>query len=63
LANGDRIFLRKFHSSKVDEFVDWAVSNDLVGDQLHATGGGAYKYAEQLEKAFPLTRIYKHDEM
>jgi len=24
LANGDKIFLRKFHSSKVDEFLDWA---------------------------------------
>jgi pantothenate kinase len=46
LANGDRIFLRKFHSSKVDEFLDWAKTNDLVGDQIHATGGGAYKYAD-----------------
>jgi hypothetical protein len=32
LANGDRIYLRKFHSSKVDEFLHWATSNDLVGD-------------------------------
>ena len=39
--------------------------NNLAEGQVHATGGGAYKYADQMEQTFgPMgVKIYKHDEM
>ena len=39
--------------------------NGIVGSQIHATGGGAYKYADLLEKEFVSNgvKVQKHDEM
>ena len=54
LENGDKIYLKSFHSNNVKEFIDYIKEYDLLefsetenGAEtaiLHATGGGAYKY-------------------
>ena len=53
LENGDKIFLKSFQSNKLEEFIEYAKTHELIqintSDQLektviHATGGGAYKY-------------------
>jgi pantothenate kinase len=59
LENGDKIYLKSFHSNNVKEFIDFIKEYDLLdfGDQgshnetaiLHATGGGAYKYQDLFE--------------
>ena len=59
LETGDKIYLKSFESSKVDEFIhfvkDHQLLHELPGGEktvIHATGGGAYKYHELFEKEF-----------
>jgi len=58
LENGDKIYLKSFHSNNVKEFIQFIKDYDLLdfGDSgpegtaiLHATGGGAYKYQDLFE--------------
>ena len=55
LANGDKLYLRSFHSNRIEEFVDFVKRNDLLSNncgRIHATGGGAYKYEDMFEEEF-----------
>ena len=52
LANGEKIYLKSFDSNKIGTLVDFIKSNELVGDTIHATGGGAHKYADLFESEF-----------
>jgi len=65
LANGDNIYLKSFNSGQIENFVDFIKSNDLVGTTIHATGGGAHKYADIFEREFVQkgVQVHKHDEM
>ena len=65
LANGDKIFLKSFNSSRIEEFLDFVKEHDLVDSTLHATGGGAHKYSDIFEQDFGSrgVQIFKHDEM
>lgn len=68
LDNGEMIYLKSFPSSKVGEFLRFAKEQRLVDEntcQIHATGGGAYKYSDIFEQELgPLgIQIKKHDEM
>jgi len=65
LANGDSIYLKSFNSSQIENLVDFIKSNDLVGTTIHATGGGAHKYADIFEREFVQkgVQVHKHDEM
>ena len=65
LANGESIYLKKLKSSQINQFVDFVLSNDLVEDKLHATGGGAHKYTELFDQKFVQRgiQVNKHDEM
>ena len=40
-------------------------SKNLVGNTIHATGGGAYKYHDMFEEEFVNNgvKVLKHDEM
>ena len=65
LANGDSIHLRSFNSSQIDTFIDFVKKYDLVGNSIHATGGGAHKYADIFDREFSQrgVQVHKHDEM
>jgi pantothenate kinase len=68
LSNGDIIYLRSLSSSRIEEFLKFAAETDLIDpsmERIHATGGGAYKYQDVLEKQFsPMgIQLMKHDEM
>lgn len=65
LVNGDKIYLRSFKSSQIETFIDFVRANGLAGERIHATGGGAHKYADLLEREFAQsgTEVVKHDEM
>jgi type II pantothenate kinase len=68
LDNGEMIYLKSFPSTKIGEFLTFAKEQRLVDSntlQIHATGGGAYKYNDLMEKELtPLgIQIKKHDEM
>mmetsp|Transcript_24068 Transcript_24068/g.29907 ORF Transcript_24068/g.29907 Transcript_24068/m.29907 type:complete len:113 (+) Transcript_24068:2-340(+) len=52
LANGDKIFLKSFKSHQIDQFVQFVKDNNLVDTAIHATGGGAHKYADLFEAEF-----------
>lgn len=56
LDNGEKIYLKSFPSTKIEEFIDFVKFHKLVEDGqssiLHATGGGAYKYHDLFEKEF-----------
>jgi pantothenate kinase len=68
LKNGGKIFLKSFQSSKIEEYIDWLKRHRLINEDddtvIHATGGGAYKYADLFTKSFDgKVTLRKHDEM
>ena len=70
LDSGDKIYLKSFPSSKIIDFIDFIKTHNLINVNLpqntilHATGGGAYKYADLFEKEFEgKVKIQKLDEM
>lgn len=68
LENGDKIFLKSFESNKLIEFINFVKDHDLVEDEdgvtIHATGGGAYKYQDLIDKEFSgKVKLNKYDEM
>ena len=65
LANGESIYLKSFNSNQIESFVDFVRSNNLAEERIHATGGGAYKYAELFDREFTQQgiEVLKHDEM
>lgn len=47
------IYLRTFDSNKLEEFFKFVKENKLIDEsvgQIHATGGGAFKYQSVFEK-------------
>ena len=60
--------MKSFESRNIQEFFDYVKKYRLVDSKMgniHATGGGAYKYQALFEKEFgPLgVKVKKHDEM
>ena len=61
--------MRSFQRNNLQEFIDYVKYHQLLEMdedevQIHATGGGAYKYAELFDKAFNgKVKLRKHDEM
>lgn len=60
--------MKSFQSSKIEDFINFMKKHDLINEEdstvIHATGGGAYKYADLLEKSFDgKVKLQKHDEM
>ena len=48
--------MKSFQSSKIEEFITFLQRHELIDDSdktvIHATGGGAFKYADLFEKSF-----------
>lgn len=65
LANGNRIYFKSFKTDQIETFVEFVRANELVGERIHATGGGAHKFADLLEREFTQSgvQVVKHDEM
>ena len=69
LENGDKIYLKSFESNKLIEFINFVKEHGLIeADQsevtIHATGGGAYKYHDLIDKEFNgNVKLNKYDEM
>ena len=69
LENGDKIYLKSFESNKLIEFISFVKDHGLIEEDqsevtIHATGGGAYKYQDLIDKEFNgNVKLNKYDEM
>jgi len=57
--------LKSFKSNEIETFFDFVKEHDLAETSIHATGGGAHKYADLFDREFASkgVQVHKHDEM